>query len=124
MFNKFLAIFLIISLQGVSFAMLLADAGFRLNEKYIAEKLCENRAKPQMKCHGKCYLMKMQKKAAEQKEAEKDQFKQVQFQQLFYSQVTAVIFYSSDCNPFQIPLNNNSYLKGWPERNFRPPGVV
>lgn len=38
-------------------------AYYEYNKKYIAETLCENRAKPQLKCCGKCYLNKQLKKA-------------------------------------------------------------
>lgn len=33
-------------------------AYYELNKSYIAQNLCENRDKPQMKCCGKCYLRK------------------------------------------------------------------
>lgn len=36
-----------------------------LNYNYIAAELCENRAKPEMKCNGKCHLMKQLAKASE-----------------------------------------------------------
>ncbi len=39
---------------------------YRLNKTYIAENLCINKDKPEMHCHGKCYLKKQIKKAAEQ----------------------------------------------------------
>jgi hypothetical protein len=31
---------------------------YKLNYKFISEKLCENRAKPQMNCNGKCHIKK------------------------------------------------------------------
>lgn len=34
---------------------------YQLNKDYIAANLCENRAKPELKCHGKCQLMKKMK---------------------------------------------------------------
>ena len=40
---------------------------FYWNQSYIAEVLCENKEKPQLKCGGKCQLMK-QMKAEEEKE--------------------------------------------------------
>ena len=123
MFKKLLAILLIISLQSVAFAMLLADAGFKLNEKYIAEKLCENKAKPKLQCQGKCFLKKMQKKAAEQEDANKNLLKEIQFQQLFYNQVSGIVFTPSHTTNFQIPVNNNGCLKGWPDKVLRPPGI-
>ncbi|MBK9461959.1 MAG: hypothetical protein KA783_04780 [Chitinophagales bacterium] len=36
---------------------------YQINQKYIAQNLCENRAKPQMKCNGKCHLKKQLEKA-------------------------------------------------------------
>jgi hypothetical protein len=38
---------------------------FELNKRYIAANLCENRAKPQLNCCGKCYLGKQLKKAGD-----------------------------------------------------------
>jgi hypothetical protein len=43
---------------------------FKINQEYIAKNLCENRAKPVMKCNGKCQLMK------KLKQADKDEQKQ------------------------------------------------
>lgn len=42
---------------------------FELNKRYIAENLCENRAKPELKCNGKCFL---QKKLKETEDSEKN----------------------------------------------------
>ncbi|MGX7668260.1 hypothetical protein [Flavobacterium pedocola] len=36
-----------------------------LNYDYIVKELCENKAKPEMKCNGKCHLMKELAKASE-----------------------------------------------------------
>ncbi len=35
---------------------------YELNKSYVAQNLCENRDKPQMKCCGKCYLRKQLRK--------------------------------------------------------------
>jgi len=43
---------------------------FKINQDYIAKNLCENRAKPILKCNGKCQLMK------KMKQADKDEEKQ------------------------------------------------
>lgn len=37
-----------------------------VNYDYIAKVLCENKAKPELKCNGKCQLMKELAKAAEE----------------------------------------------------------
>lgn len=36
-----------------------------INYDYIVKELCENKAKPQMKCNGKCHLMKEMAKASQ-----------------------------------------------------------
>lgn len=46
---------------------------FELNRDYIAKNLCENRFKPELKCGGKCYLMKkLAEKQKQEKEAQKE----------------------------------------------------
>lgn len=45
------------------FSKWLLVAEYAVNKDYIARKLCENKEKPKLKCHGKCQLMK--KMAAE-----------------------------------------------------------
>ncbi|MCL9807349.1 hypothetical protein NAT51_17610 [Flavobacterium amniphilum] len=37
-----------------------------VNYEYISKVLCENKAKPEMKCNGKCHLMKELAKASEE----------------------------------------------------------
>jgi hypothetical protein len=53
--------FLLIYLS-VSFNFFLPVAAFKLNEKFIAENLCENKNKPEKMCDGKCYLGKQMEK--------------------------------------------------------------
>ena len=36
-----------------------------INYEYIANELCENKAQPELKCNGKCHLMKELAKASE-----------------------------------------------------------
>lgn len=46
---------------------------FELNKSYIAKNLCENRFKPELKCGGKCYLMKkLAEKQKQEKETQKE----------------------------------------------------
>lgn len=53
-----IAVLLIFSLCYQTFYNLGVTAYWVANRAYIAENLCENRDKPQMKCNGKCYLKK------------------------------------------------------------------
>jgi hypothetical protein len=46
---------------------------FKINQDYIAKNLCENRAKPILKCNGKCQLMKKLKQAENEEEIQTPQ---------------------------------------------------
>lgn len=65
MLNRFIAIFLLVALIGSNFSRFFVYAGFEMNQKYISEKLCENRNRPWIHCNGKCFLMKKLKQAEE-----------------------------------------------------------
>lgn len=65
MLKRFIAISLLFALIGSNFSRFFIYAGFELNQKYISEKLCENRDRPWMHCNGKCFLMKKLKQAEE-----------------------------------------------------------
>jgi hypothetical protein len=41
---------------------------FQLNQEYIAKTLCENKAKPQLQCEGKCHLKKQLQKAEQEEQ--------------------------------------------------------
>jgi hypothetical protein len=54
------------SVQNLGFVAL-----YRLNKKFIAEKLCENKSRPQMHCEGKCCLKKQLAKSAREEKDNK-----------------------------------------------------
>jgi hypothetical protein len=58
---------LILLLLTQTFSKWVVILNYQLNQKYIAEKLCENRKRPQLHCNGKCQLM-LKMKATEEKE--------------------------------------------------------
>jgi len=62
MFKSFTIILLIFSMIGSTLSGYIVLISFELNKRYIAENLCENRAKPELKCNGKCFLKKKLKK--------------------------------------------------------------
>ncbi|MFD2286931.1 hypothetical protein GJU39_09280 [Pedobacter petrophilus] len=71
MLNRLIAISLLFALIGSNFSRFFIYAGFELNQKYISEKLCENKSRPWMHCNGKCFLMK-KLKLAEEKEKKQE----------------------------------------------------
>ena len=63
--RRLLAILLILSLSYQCFVKLGIVIWYEYNKDYVAKNLCENRARPEKKCCGKCYLRKQLKKADE-----------------------------------------------------------
>ena len=74
MLNRVIVVILLACVISTYFSRDFAIATFELNQKYIAEKLCENKNRPWMNCHGRCYLMNKVKQAEEneRKQASKD----------------------------------------------------
>lgn len=72
MINRLIAAVLLLAFISANLSGLFIYAEFKINQKYIAAALCENRDKPEMHCNGKCYLMKKLKDAQE-KEKKQEQ---------------------------------------------------
>jgi hypothetical protein len=85
MFKRFIALLLICFMITANFTRLFIYAGFEVNQKYIAEKLCENRDKPWLNCNGRCYLMKKIKQAEEKEKSAERQVQKNLFQDAFVS---------------------------------------
>jgi len=63
-----LTIFLSTALLGKSFFFFGWEVWYKIDQNRIAREKCENKARPKLKCNGKCYLAKQLKKLeAEQK---------------------------------------------------------
>jgi len=80
MFNKPVAILILLSLLTVNFSSLFVLAGFQLNKQYIAERLCINKNKPELHCNGKCYLMKKLRMAQDKEQKQERQSQKIQIQ--------------------------------------------
>jgi hypothetical protein len=52
------AILLLVIVMAQTFSKCWLVVSFVINQRTIAATLCENRAKPNSDCHGKCYLRK------------------------------------------------------------------
>lgn len=64
----FVTILLSTALLGKSFFFFGWEVWYKLDQNRIAREKCENKARPKLKCNGKCYLAKQLKKLeAEQK---------------------------------------------------------
>ena len=96
-----------------------------VNYNYISKVLCENKAKPQMHCNGKCHLMKELAKASEnEKPISSDKKSTTQeFEILFLEEIQsfriASIFFHK-----RLKINNNYsnlYFRLNSTSVFRPP---
>lgn len=124
--NRFLHIASTVSLALIILAKMMAMPIFlmqySLNKNFIAENLCENKAKPEMHCNGKCYLSKKLAKGNDNQDAQN---------QKGGTKITITDFCESiDKTSFKLsPLNLQYFafynVSGVPDRNitavFRPP---
>ncbi len=59
-------LFLIVALLMQTMHQSIVYIAYGINMENIANKYCENKAKPQLSCHGKCHLKKELQKEEEQ----------------------------------------------------------
>ena len=94
---------------------------------YIVKELCENRAKPEIKCNGKCHLMKELAKASENENPTSQDKKTLhhEFETLFIEQLTSFEITSLNF-PIQKEVNvkySNLYFHQNSISVFHPPTV-
>lgn len=85
-------LFLVFAMLSANFSRLFVFAGFELNQKYIAEALCENKDKPQLHCNGHCYLMKKLEQAQEKQKQQEKEVKKNSFQEAFIEEISLFNF--------------------------------
>jgi hypothetical protein len=99
-----------------------------VNYDYIAKVLCENKAKPELKCNGKCQLMKELAKAAEEQKpispTKKTQTQETEI--LFFQEITALV--SEQTYAFSETILNSRYSNLYfhleSDNFFHPPTVI
>ena len=96
-----------------------------INYDYITKVLCENKAKPQMNCNGKCHLMKELAKASENERPISSDKKSItqEFEILFLENLQSYricsIFF---CDKLKFITNySNLYFHLNSDSVFRPP---
>ena len=86
---------LIIIVFAILFKPIFPVAEYMINYDYISKVLCENKAKPQLKCNGKCHLMKELAKASESEKPisnDKKENSKQEIELLFYTEVKEINF--------------------------------
>ncbi len=124
--QRLIAIFLILSLSYQCFVKLGIMIWYQCNKDYISKNLCENRAKPEKKCCGKCYLRKQLRKVEKDgKESSTIPEKWNMGEVVVFTMppVISVPFVATVYEE-RIPLCNEIYSPiGVPARIFHPPSV-
>lgn len=101
---------------------------YAVNYDYIATVLCENKAKPEMQCNGKCHLMKELGKNADSNSSQPEEKKTTTSEK-------EVLFYEENCSyckrvsivEDELFLNCyylNFYAYLIPNSLFRPPAML
>lgn len=73
--HKFTAIILLFAVLISTYNKCFVYAGYKINQKYIASLLCENRKNPELHCNGNCFLMKKIKQANDKEKNNEAEFK-------------------------------------------------
>lgn len=111
MFQRFVAILLIIAVISSNFTKCVIFASFKINQKYIAENLCVNRDKPWMHCNGQCYLMKKLKQAEEKEQKQSRQDQKNLVQDAFLTSAGIILFDTKLLAVLSLPPLQNYFYR-------------
>jgi hypothetical protein len=110
MIKRTIAFLLILTLISAHFSKLYVFAGFELNRNYIAEKLCINKDKPELNCHGKCFLMKKLAEAEKKQQADNRTQQKNLFQEIATINNTRFKFNTRLITEINTPYISNYHL--------------
>lgn len=98
---------------------------FYFNRSYIAEKLCINRDKPELKCKGNCYLAKKLKESESQKTDDANfQLKEWVSISPFILNTTTLHFFNRNPDKKLFTLSADEYQYLHQHAIFHPPMAV
>jgi hypothetical protein len=124
MFNRILALSLLVALISSNLSSVFVYAGFEANRSYIAKVLCENKQRPWMNCNGRCYLMKKLKEATEKEKKQEEKENSARVVMSFFEEPFSMVFN----NPFVLqahkstfPNYNSGHIRSFTDTIFRPP---
>jgi len=97
-----------------------------LNYDFIVKELCENKEKPEMKCNGKCHLMKEMAKNAESEKPLSTKKAHQELEVLFVAVIETFSVKSGyDIEITQVSnMYNNLYVSTYRNRIFHPPSFI
>jgi len=111
-------------LQTFSAAIVVSE--YFANKKFITERLCENRTRPQLHCNGKCYLKKKLANEGEGQNSEKRNRTTEEVVVLFFEHSEFGIMRSADeADELPLYISRNDLLTIDVERSvFHPPSLL
>lgn len=119
--KKLIATFILCLVLVHSFQTAAILFRFYANQAAIAERLCENKNRPQLKCKGRCQLGKALAKAANEEKGTQSSFKLIEFHYLTSTiDITHPNFLETVTKVYGIHLTR--LLDGYRNAVFQPPG--
>lgn len=121
---RFLTIFLWVAFAMQTFQQTWIVLDYRMNPAAFARN-CENKARPQLKCHGKCQMMKKllaeEKKKEQTPERKLENSTEVVFSPHYYT-IALTPDLSANTTPF--PEYIGGSVTDYPAAIFHPPAVL
>ena len=119
--KKILSLVLLAAILFQTVSKLGYIVNYVVNKNYIAKNLCENRAKPKMKCNGKCHLKK-QLIRAEKNESQGKSDSKEKWEDLYFTPEKPLLFEVTKFNTAFFSYRNSFSNPQFPDI-FHPPCV-
>ena len=122
--KKIIAICVVLGVLLHSFSQIVIVGTYYANKDFIAKNLCENRNKPKMHCHGKCYLKKKLDKDSKEHAPSSRNQKIEHVVDMFYSETTCNLkftFHNEYVKNYII--YDDLLISSFPHAVFHPPTV-
>jgi hypothetical protein len=113
--------FLLLVILFQTFGQVVVVASFYLQRDFIVSVLCENKAKPAMKCKGKCYLNKQLQKHQQEENQNSEQTIRLRTDLYVAETFTLIPANPSHTVPKLFFELNEAVLPGEYQCVFRPP---
>ncbi len=123
MLKRSFCLFLTVLIVSSTLTRLFYFAGYELNKDYIANVLCINKDKPQLNCHGKCFLSKKIAEAQKKQEANERQIQKDLSQQTMLITEFKIAFFCNDLLTDH-PVYSQQYSLTKYTSIFHPPPFV
>lgn len=124
MIRRLIAFTLLFVMISSSLSSLFVYAEFKVNQKYIAAVLCENKDKPQLNCQGKCYLMKKLKEAEDKEKKQENNAQKKGTYNLFFVNPTVHVSLPTIQPVKAQPMEGSFLLPTFDSEILHPPPAI